>query len=714
MSEIIIAKSAGFCFGVRRAVDMALQTAQDGPCLTVGSIVHNHSVIESLRAGGVDCVENWREAPDATLIIRSHGLGRADWEAIHARQAKTVDATCPCVARMQRLAADCEAEGGTLIVVGSRQHPEVQGVAGWCSTTVIVENSDELADFLATQPPETPLTMMVQTTTIRKKWEDCIKIFKKSCTNGKILDTICKATDARQQEAAELAAICDGMVVVGDRASANTEKLVKLCQQSCKHVVWVENAAQWPRGCMTGITKIGLTAGASTPSWSVEEVVIAMTEELNEVNVTAEEQHIPEQAAGTPASTGEQSFEEMLEQSFKTLSTGDRVNAYVVAITPTEVQLDLGTKHAGYIPIGELSDDPDAKPEEIAPVGSTIEVFVVRVNDQEGVVMCSKKKIDALKHFDEMEKAVDEGIMMEGIVTEENRGGVVVSVKGVRVFVPVSQTGLPRETPLSTLMKQRVKLYVTEFNRARKRIVGSIRKATGDARSAASAKIWETLAVGDTFDGVVKSMTTYGVFVDIGGIDGMVHISELSWGRVKTPSDVCKVGDPMKVRVIKLDPEKRKISLSAKDPSQDPWTKFIEAHKVNDIVPVKIVKFMTFGAFAEVLPGVDGLIHISEVAHERINKLSDALSEGQVVNARIINIDEENHKISLSIKATLERAPEEVAEGEDEVVASADAPVEEACADEADVTIESGDGVVEVTPDAAEAVEETTEESDKE
>ncbi len=691
MAEIVVAKSAGFCFGVKRAVDMAVAEGACGACLTIGPIVHNKAVAESLQRQGVGSIADWRDAPEETLIIPSHGLPRDDWQALSARDAKTVDATCPCVASMHRLAEQCEQEGRLLIIVGSKKHTEVKGLAGWCKGSIVVEDERELAERLQQLAPDTPIGMMVQTTTIRKKWQACEKTLKNHCTNSKVFDTICRATDARQSEAAALATSCDAMVVVGDRASANTEKLVKLCRMSCDAVVWVENAAQWPRGCVKNAKRIGLTAGASTPSWQIEEVIAAMTEEIKQTTMT-----------------GDESFESLLEQSFKTLNTGDRVNAYVVAITPTEIQLDLGTKHAGYIPVDELTDDPSLKPEDIVKVGGEVEVFVVRVNDQDGVVMCSKKKIDAIKHYDELEKMVDDNVMVEGIVTEENKGGVVVSVKGVRVFVPASQTGVPRETPLSTILKQKVKLYITEFNRGRRRIVGSIRAASGDSRRAASAKIWETLAVGDSFDGIVKSMTTYGAFVDIGGVDGMVHISELSWGRVNKPEDVVKIGDALKVRVIKLDPEKKKISLSAKDPSQNPWNKFVSEFKVGDVAQVKIAKFMPFGAFAEIVPGVDGLIHISEVAYEHVARLADVLTEGQVVGARIINIDDEKHKVSLSIKATLERNPQEVAQGEDEVVASADAPVqvldsaEEDVADtaavheDADITVEDGDGVTEV------------------
>ena len=364
----------------------------------------------------------------------------------------------------------------------------------------------------------------------------------------------------------------------------------------------------------------------------------------------------------------EESFEELLNQSFKTLNTGEKVTGIVTAITPTEVQVDVGAKQAAYIKLSELSDDPSAKPEDIVKVGDEIETYIVRVNDVEGYAELSKKRLDAVKVWENIEKAVEEKTVLEGTVTEENKGGIVVSVKGVRVFVPASQSGQPRGADLSSMIKQKVQLRITEVNRARRRVVGSIRSVTDEARKAAQEEVWNNIEVGKHYTGTVKSMTSYGVFVDIGGVDGMVHISELSWSRIKTPSEVCKVGDTLDVYVISFDPEKRKISLGVKDRNIQPWDVFMDKYSVGDVANVRIVKLMTFGAFAEVVPGVDGLIHISQIADRRIEKPEDVLSEGQMVDAKITAIDEEKHKISLSIRALLAPAAEESAE---------EAPVEE-------------------------------------
>ena len=403
----------------------------------------------------------------------------------------------------------------------------------------------------------------------------------------------------------------------------------------------VDNAAELDSTMFEGATQVGITAGASTPAWIIKEVNKTMSEILN-VETAPEE-----------------SFEELLEQSIKTLNTGDKVVGTVVAIGSTEVQVDLGTKHAGYIPADEVSTDPSVKPEDILKVGDEIEVFVVRVNDAEGTVQLSKKKLDGLKVWDEIEAVCESKETVEGTITEENKGGVVANVKGIRVFIPASQSGIAKGGELGALKGQTVKMKITEVNRARRRVVGSIRAVNAEARKAAVEKIWSEIEVGKKYHGVVKSLTSYGAFVDIGGVDGMVHVSELSWRRIKNPAEVVKVGDEIEVYVISFDPEKRKISLGYKTPEMNPWNQFMDQFNIGDVVTVKIVKLMTFGAFAEIIPGVDGLIHISQIADRRIGKPEDVLSEGQEVDAKIIDVDADNKRISLSIRALLNDSDDE-------------------------------------------------------
>ena len=427
-------------------------------------------------------------------------------------------------------------------------------------------------------------------------------------------------------------------MVIGDRKSSNTKRLAEICREECPCVCLIERAEDLKLDSLAPKGSVGITAGASTPAWIIKEVINKMSEEIMEID---------------------KSFEEMLEESFKTLNTGDKVTGTVVAITPTEIQVELGIKYPGYIPLSELSDDPTVKPEDVVKVGDEIESIVMLVSDRDCLVKLSKKRLDVNKNWEMVEAAVEDGTVMEGIVTEDNKGGVVVSVKGIRVFVPASQTGLPRETPMSTLLKQKVRLVITEVNRARRRVVGSISKVTRAERAAAAEKVWNEIEVGKHYTGTVKSLTSYGAFVDIGGVDGMVHISELSWSRIKHPSEVVKVGDTVDVYVIAFDKDKKKISLGMKDHSQDPWTVFTSTYQEGDVANVRIVKLMTFGAFAEIVPGVDGLIHISQIADHRIEKPGDVLAEGDKVDVKITAIDMENQKVSLSIRALLEEAPAE-------------------------------------------------------
>ena len=648
--SVILAKSAGFCYGVERAVKLAEQTAREkGSCVMLGSIIHNAHVVQDLEALGARQVDDVSQVrPGETVIIRSHGETRQVYQHLETIGADVVDATCPNVRRIQRLVAGAGEEGRTPLIIGEQHHPEVLGAASWSADSVIVDGPAALEAWLAEDPARRtmPLMAAAQTTYIRTLWEDCVKILKKQCTNVKISDTICDATHKRQSEAAEIAAMSDVMVVVGDRKSANTKHLTEICSARCPVVYQVERVDELKGDFLNGCSVAGLTAGASTPAGIIKEVYARMSDEIKNMEAT------------------EESFEEMLEKSFKTLNTGEKVTGIVTAVGPTEVQVDLGCKQAGYISINELSADPNVKPEDVVKVGDEIETYIIRVNDVEGYAMLSKKRLDAVKVWEDIEKAREEKTTLEGKVTEENKGGIVVNVKGVRVFVPASQSGQPRGAELSAMIGQTVSLRITEVNRARRRVVGSIKAVTYEARQAAQAEIWENIEVGKHYTGTVKSMTSYGVFVDIGGVDGMVHISELSWSRIKNPAEVVSVGDTLDVYVISFDPEKRKISLGVKDRSCNPWDKFMETYHVGDVASVRIVKLMTFGAFAEVVPGVDGLIHISQIADRRIEKPGDVLAEGDIVDAKITAIDEEKQKISLSIRALL--APSAEDEGDDE------------------------------------------------
>ena len=644
--SVTVAKSAGFCFGVSRAVELVENAAKEGKrTVTLGPIIHNRHVVNRFQEMGVRVIQQPEEASsEDTVIIRSHGVSREVYQRLEKQGANIIDATCPFVKRIHNLVAQAEEAGQLPIIIGTPTHPEVEGIAGWCSHCKVFADVESLEKWVADEhiSPDLPVCMVSQTTSTEFLWKKCVNFAKKQFTYLKTFDTICRATECRQSEASALSQRCQAMVVVGDLKSSNTGRLAMICREHCDKVVLVDNASELDADFFRGVSDVGITAGASTPAWIIKEVNKTMSEITNVEAVQ------------------EENFAELLEQSIKTLNTGDKVVGTVTGIGNTEVQVDLGTKHAGYIPYDEVSTDASVKPEDVLKVGDEIEVFVVRVNDQEGTVQLSKKKLDALKVWDDMADYVENKTTIDAVITEENKGGLVANVKGVRVFIPASQSGIAKGGDMAGMVGKPVQLKITEVNRARRRAIGSIRAVTSEQRKAAQEKIWSEIEVGKQYHGTVKSLTSYGAFVDIGGVDGMVHVSELSWNRIKTPADVVKVGDEIDVYVISFDPEKHKISLGYKTAEMNPWNQFMAKYSVGDVVEAKIVKLMTFGAFAEILPGVDGLIHISQIADRRIGKPEDVLSEGQVVQVKITDIAE-NKRISLSIRALLEQ-PDEDAE----------------------------------------------------
>ena len=641
---VTLAKTAGFCFGVQRAVDMAEKACQEYGCIwALGDIIHNAHEVGRLEKLGVHKAEDVTDIPDGgPVLIRAHGVPERVVQQLEQKGCRIVDATCPFVGKIHRIVREESEQGRRIIVIGSRNHPEVVGIQGWCGTSEVYETPEELRAALekigknGENLQKIPVSVVAQTTINREIFDICGKIIKKQCTNAKIFGTICNATDERQAEARLLAGKSDIMIVIGDRKSSNTKRLYEISTSLCDHVLYIEDATGLTGNEIQGMEQpfIGITAGASTPAWIIKEVRNIMSEE-------------------TRIETGSEDFAAMLEESFKTLNTGDKVTGTVLKITPNEVHVDLGVKHAAYIPTHELSDDPSFNAEESIHVGDDIEAVVVRVNDAEGTIVLSKKRVDQMKGWESIEDAKENKTIIEGKVNEENKGGVVANAFGIRVFIPASQTGIPKGQPLSQLVGQTARFRITEINRQRKRVVGSIRAVQQEERRAAAEKVWSEIEVGNEYTGTVKSLTSYGAFVDIGGVDGMIHISELSWGRIKHPSEVVNVGDTVNVYVIGLDRENKKISLGYKRPEDNPWNVFTANYEVGDTATVRILKFMPFGAFAQIIPGVDGLIHISQIANRRIEKPEDVLSKDEEVEAKIIDIDPEKQKVSLSIRALL-------------------------------------------------------------
>lgn len=648
MSSIVTAKTAGFCFGVTRAIELAEKTAQkSGRAYTLGPLIHNNDAIKRLESGGVYvteeiCVEK------SPLIIRSHGAPRSVYEELAAKGIDFVDATCPFVEKIHRIVAAESAKGADVLIAGDRLHPEVIGILGHSYGRAAAVNSvDELCELVKTEKTfgENALIMVAQTTFDMVKWEEFKKIAKKHYTKVKIFDTICSATTNRQQEADKLARECDLMVVVGGAHSSNSRKLAQICQRHCT-TVFAENAAELNRSELKSVlssddVKIGITAGASTPAYIIKEVHITMSEIIKDEAM-------------------DQEFMAALDQMDRVrVYTGNRVKATVVAVNKTEAVVDIGTKHSGYIPAEELSANPALTPDEVVKVGDVIDAIVTKVNDAEGYVYLSKKQVDAQAGMEKIIKAKEENATVKGTVTSVVKGGVIVtSEDGARVFVPASQTGVPRSGKLEDILKKEIGFKVIEVNEGRSRVVGSIKAAEREITDAVKAKFWEELEVGKRFTGEVKSMESYGVFVDLGGVDGMVHSSELTWNRIKHPKEVVAIGDKLDVYVKSFDLEKKRVSLSAKNPDDNPWNKFLNEFSEGDVVKAQVVSITPFGAFAQIIPGVDGLIHISQISLERVTNVAQVLSVGQVVDVKITEIDAEKSRVSLSIKELLTPAEE--------------------------------------------------------
>ncbi|MBQ8917387.1 MAG: bifunctional 4-hydroxy-3-methylbut-2-enyl diphosphate reductase/30S ribosomal protein S1 [Oscillospiraceae bacterium] len=645
--KVITAKSAGFCFGVNRAVEMVRDLAQKGEKVaTLGPIIHNDFVVRDLERLGVTTINAPEENTDGRLVvIRSHGVSADVYRRLVDLGMRCADATCPYVAKIHDRVANAP-RGSLVLVAGDPNHPEVQGIVGHCTQRCMVfSGPEELQNLLANVPLEAKgqVMMVAQTTFNTGKWEKCVEYAKKECTNPTIFDTICKATAVRQHDAAQLAAQCDQMVVVGGRHSSNTAKLYEICAALCPTTL-VESADELHPADFAGCELIGLTAGASTPACIIKEVENTMN------NVENNEMEL--------------SFEEMLNASFKSTYNGEKVTAIVTGIKPNEILVDIGTKHAGFVPMSELSDDPSAKAEDIVKVGDEIELLVVRVNDVEGTAMLSKKRLDAIAGFETVMNAAETNEVLEGTIVEVVRGGLLATTKGVRVFIPASQSGLPREADLTQLLHKPVSFRILETNRQRRRAVGSISAVLREQRKAQAEKFWSDVEVGKVYNGVVKSLTNFGVFVDLGGVDGRISLSDLCWHRVKHPSEVVSVGDNVEVTIKDIDAENKKISLIYKKAEENPWEILKNKYQVGDVAEVKIMSITGFGAFAQIIPGIDGLIHISQIAKERIEKVADKLTVGDVVEAKITELDLDKKRVSLSIRALLgdEEAPAAEAE----------------------------------------------------
>ena len=637
--KVILAKTAGFCFGVNRAVEMTYQLLGEGrKVATLGPLIHSPQVVQDLeRRGAVTC-DTVEQVPDGyEVVIRSHGVPREVYDKINTRSLAFHDATCPFVTKIHKIAAEAGGNGALLLVAGDASHPEVQGIVGHTSGEVrIFANLEQLKRLAPELEKQKSIYVVAQTTFNVQSWEICKEFLKNQCTNSKIFDTICNATWARQQEAEDLSQKCDHMVVIGGHHSSNTQKLLQVAARHTR-AVNVETADELDRDWLRGARTVGVTAGASTPSSIIEEVLNCMSEEIRD----------------------DMSFEEMLAASeAKPLYAGKIVKAKVISVSPTECVVGIdGSKHTGIVKLSEMSHDPNAKMEDLVKVDDELDLVVVKINDQEGVDTLSRVRFEAQKGMKDVSEAAENGTVMEGDVMEANKGGVVVNVKGVRVFVPRSQATMRRDEDYTKLVGQHVKLVITEC--AGRKIVGSINKVTAEENKAKRDEFWKNVEVDKQYTGVVKSLTSYGAFVDIGGVDGLCHISELSWNNIKHPSEVVSVGDTIEVYVKSYDPENQKVSLGYKKEEDNPWEKLKNEYPIGSEFEAPVVSITKFGAFVRILPGIDGLVHISEISNERVNKVSDVLKVGDMVKVKLINVDFDRKRISLSMKACLDEAAED-------------------------------------------------------
>ena len=749
--EIKIADKAGFCFGVDRAVKIAYDTAgsETRKIYTYGMLIHNRDVTSELEEMGVCCAETIEDIPEgAVVIIRAHGISEQEYRRIEMKNAEIIDATCPFVKRIHKIAMEEHSKGRQVVIAGDRNHPEVKGINGWCDNSAIIVGTDENYEEILLKNAEIPISLVAQTTMRKEKVKKIEKTLKKHFTNVDFFDTICSATEERQLAAAKLSEECDVMFVFGGRNSSNTEKLFEICREGCRETYKVENAKELNELAHLlknkNIKKVGITAGASTPDKVIKEAKLTMAEITNEMN-----------------------FAEALEETLKPLTTGDIVKGVVIGITPTEVQVDIDGKYDGVIPANEMSNDITADLKSLVKVGDEVDVFVVHVSDRDGVVTLSKKKIDAEKGLQELRADFESGAVLSGRIVEIVKGGIVTIAKGVRVFIPASEAAERFIEDLGSLLNTEVSFRIIKMDkdrRGRLRVVGSIKevakeisakkaeefwsavevnkKYTGVVKSltkfgafvdlggvdglihiselsdsrinhpsevvkvgdsidvyikeanketgkislvkeleadkkAREAAFWASLEVGKTFTGTVKSITAFGAFVDLGGVDGLVHVSELSWARIKHPSEVVKEGDTLEVYIKEVDAEAKKISLGHKKEEDSPWYQATKDLKVGDNIKCKVVRILPFGAFAEVAPFVDGLIHISQIANTRIEKPSDVLNIGDEVDVQITEINNETKQIGLSRKVLLDDYAPEVAKAEEEEVVADESYTEE-------------------------------------
>lgn len=650
MAEIIVAKSAGFCFGVSRAINMACDEVNKNKNIyTYGPLIHNKEVIADLEKKGVHVIEDLEEVEQGTVMIRSHGVGQKIYEAIKQKGLKMIDGTCPFVKRIHDIVKQAYEQKRQIIIVGDGKHPEVQGINGWCENSAVILAETEQAEQTQFCKNKN-YTVVVQTTFRKNKFDAIIEILKQKGLQLDIFDTICSATAQRQQEAVALSKNVNQMIVIGDKNSSNTQKLFEICKKHCKKTYYIETICNLVLNIFDKNDKIGITAGASTPPAIIKEVIGTMSEALKDA------------VQNNGGSEEELTFEQMLDQSFVTLHTGDVVKGTVINISNEEVSVNLNYKSDGIIPKGEYSRDASIVPSKVLQPGDEIEVFVVRVNDGDGNVLLSRKRIEDQKGMEEVEAAYQNKTVVTGKIVDVVRGGLIAMVNGVRIFIPSSQVSNKFIEDLNVFKGKELEFNIIELDKVKRRFIGGRKALIEKEILEKKASIFEKLEIGSKVKGKVSRITDFGAFVDLGGVDGLIHISEMSWGRITNPKEVLKEGQEIEVIILDVDKEKGKISLSLKDSQNNPWTTAAEKYPVGSITEGKVVRMVPFGAFVELEAGVDGLVHISQIANKHVEKPEDELKVGEMIKVKILEVNAEQKKISLSkrkAEENTEEAPKE-------------------------------------------------------
>lgn len=687
--EIILAESAGFCFGVNRAVNTVENLLSEGKKVaTLGPLIHNPQYIQSLCDRGTVIADSPEDVPaDCELVIRAHGITKDLYEEIRNSGLKYSDATCPFVKKIQNIVSRESTQENIVLIAGDENHPEVKGFRSYCKgVSFVFRNYDELQSIITENSEilEKEVIYVAQTTFSINEYKKCSDLIKKVCTNVKKFDTICDATSKRQKDACNLSLKCDIMLIIGGKMSSNTQKLKSVCENNAKTYL-IESAQELKDIDFSGCFSVGVTAGASTPVCIIKEVLQTMSETINN-NVESAE------VSGQAVADSEMSFEQALEESLKSLNSDQKVTGIVLRVTPTEIQVDIGRKQTGIIPYDEFSADPTVDPAKAVKVGDELNLIIMKTNDADGFITLSKKRYDAQANWSAIAEAKDSGAVLEGIVAEVLNRGVIVIANAVRVFIPASQATLSKNDKLDDLLGQSVQFRIIDVDNRRKRVVGSINSVLREARKASRDAFWAQVEVGQKYNGTVVSLTEFGAFVELAaGVQGLCHKSELSWNRIKHPSEVVAVGDTLEVTIKNIDAENKKISLGFKKIEDNPWEILRRDYPVGSTIDVQIVSLTTFGAFAQIIPHIQGLIHISQIANHRVEKPQDELNIGDTVKVMITNIDFEKKHVSLSIRALLapevveeeapveDEAPEGTAVSIDELLAKAEA---EAAAEE--------------------------------